>query len=468
VFPDKKNIHFVGIGGIGMSAIATVLLEMGRKVSGSDIEPSAITKKIESLGGRVFTSHSAPNVPDDTGIVVYSSSISKDNPELSSARRRGIMVIQRAEALAWILNAGKGIAVTGTHGKTTTTSMIAVVMENNGYDPTVMIGGEVALFKGNAKYGRGEYIVAEADESDGSFKFLKPLYSVITNIEMEHLDYYRDLDHVLESYAGFANNLKPDGTLVYNNDDVNIRKMMKRFKGRSAGFGFSKEGGMYPVQIRMNEFEAFFKCVCADKVLGEVRLKVPGMHNVLNAMAAVLIGLETGLHFDMIASALADFRGTKRRFHLRADSGGVMLIEDYAHHPTEIRAVLETCRNWKGKRVIAIFQPHRYSRTLFLADDFGKCFKLADKLILTDIYAASEEPIEDVSVELIRERAVRNGQKDVVVIPKEDITEYVMKMKRPGDMILVLGAGDIKEVANQLAERIGTLEAHEGMHGRRV
>ena len=192
------------------------------------------------------------------------------------------------------------------------------------------------------------------------------------------------------------------------------------------------------------------------------------MHNVLNAMAAVLIGLETGLHFDMIASALADFRGTKRRFHLRADSGGVMLIEDYAHHPTEIRAVLETCRNWKGKRVIAIFQPHRYSRTLFLADDFGKCFKLADKLILTDIYAASEEPIEDVSVELIRERAVRNGQKDVVVIPKEDITEYVMKMKRPGDMILVLGAGDIKEVANQLAERIGTLEAHEGMHGRRV
>jgi UDP-N-acetylmuramate--alanine ligase len=468
VFPDKKHIHFVGIGGIGMSAIATVLLEMGYKVSGSDIEPNAITERIERLDGVVYNGHAASNISDDTGLVVYSSSIGEDNPEIKEARRRGIKIEQRAEALAGILNSRSGIAVTGTHGKTTTTSMIAVMTENNGLDPTVMIGGEVGLFNGNAKYGRGKYVVAEADESDGSFRFLKPLYSVITNIEMEHLDYYRGLEHVLESYAGFANNLKPDGTLIYNSDDENIVKMMKRFRGRSAGFGLSKEDGMYPAQIRMSEFDTLFKCMRAGKDLGEVRLKVPGLHNVLNAMAAILVGLELGLSFGAITAALADFKGTKRRFHLRADAGGVMLIEDYAHHPTEIRAVLETCRNWKNRRIIAIFQPHRYSRTLFLADDFGRCFGSADKLILTDIYAASEEPIEGVSVELIRKRAVKNGQEDVVVIPKEGIAGYVMNIKRPGDMILVLGAGDIKDVADELAALIGSPGAHEKEYDRRI
>lgn len=451
---DKKNIHFIGIAGIGMSAIARVLLEMGYNVSGSDLEPNDLTGHIKEMGAHVFEGHAASNVSRDVDLIVYSSSISKNNPELLEAHRRKIPVAHRAEVLGELLNRKKGIAVTGTHGKTTTTSLISIMLENSNLDPTVMIGGEVGQFKGNAKFGKGAHLVAEADESDSSFLHFKPMYSVITNIEMEHLDHFKTLGDVRRAYRAFANNLKKGGILFYNREDPNIKEALKNFKGRTRSFGVSRGADIYPVDIKMNEFKTSFTCVYKNKKMGTASLGIPGMHNVLNSLAAILVGLNLGLGFEDIVNSIKSFKGVRRRFHLRADSGGVMLIDDYAHHPTEIRAVLDACRNWKGKRLIAIFQPHRYTRTKHLAGDFGKCFRGVDMLILTDIYAASEEPIKGVSVKNIYDRAIRSGLDDVKMLKKEDIAGHVMKLKKPGDMILVMGAGDIKNVADKISERL--------------
>jgi UDP-N-acetylmuramate--alanine ligase len=451
---EKKNMHFVGIGGIGMSSIALVLLKMGYSVSGSDLELNTLTEKLKKSGAKIFIGHDKSNVGPDTQVVVHSSCINNANPEIIDARSRGIPIVRRAEVLGELLNKKKGIAVTGTHGKTTTTSLISAMLENCGLDPTVMIGGEVALFGSNAKYGAGDYVVAEADESDGSFLYLKPFYSVITNIEMEHVDYYRTLEDSISAYAAFANNTKKAGTLFYNNDDHNIKKMLKGFKGKLESFSLRKGADIYPHEIKMKEFRSSYLCVYKNEVLGRVFLNIPGKHNILNSLAAIQVGLKIKLPFEKITQAIQDFTGTKRRFHLRADSDGIMLIDDYAHHPTEIRTVLETCNNWKNKRLIVIFQPHRYSRTKFLAEEFGRCFKGVHKLILTDIYAASEEPIDGISSKVIYERVKLHGPDDVVILNKENITDHVMKLKKSGDMILVLGAGDIKDVANELSEKL--------------
>ena len=451
---DKKNIHFVGIGGIGMSGIARVLLEMGYKVSGSDTELSDITKRLESMGGRVFKGHSPSNISKDVEVLVYSSSIVKDNPELEEARRRKIRVIHRAEVLGELFNNKKGIAVTGTHGKTTTTSLISVMLKNSNMDPTVIIGGEVRQFKGNAKLGNGPYLVAEADESDSSFLHLRPLYAVITNIEMEHLDHYKTLDDIKASYRSFVGNLKDGGAVFYNQGDANAKDILKDFHGDSESFGLSQDADIYPIAVKMVGFSTTFKCIYKNKLLGKVTLNIPGMHNVLNALATILIGLGLGLDFNAIASSIKNFEGARRRFQLRYSSGGIMLIDDYAHHPTEIRAVLDTCKNWKNKRLVVIFQPHRYTRTKFLADDFGRCFEGVNKLILTDIYAASEKPIKGVSIKNICDKVRANGIADVAIVDKNDIAEYVIRLKRRGDMIVVLGAGDIKKAADDICEKL--------------
>ena len=451
---EKNKIHFIGIGGIGMSGIAFVLLKMGYKVSGSDLGPNNLTEKLTKEGAVIRFGHNIDNIPPETEAVVYSSSINDSNPEIREAHRRNLPIVKRAQALAELLNGRKGIAVTGTHGKTTTSSLISVMLEKCGLDPTVMIGGEVELFKGNSKYGKGEYVVAEADESDGSFLYLKPLYSVITNVEMEHIDYYKTLEDAIDSYAAFANNTKRGGCLFYNAEDENIAKALKKFSGRRESFGFSKDADIYPHEIMMNEFYTSYVCVYKNEVIGRVSLRIPGRHNILNSLAAILAGFKLGLSFEDICRSIQDFAGTKRRFHLRADVDGVMLIDDYAHHPTEIRAVLDACRNWKDRRVIVVFQPHRYTRTKFLAEEFGRCFKGADKLILTDIYAASEEPIKGVSVKNIYDRVRLHGPNDVTMMNKEDIARHIMDMKRSGDMIVVLGAGDIKEVSDELSEKL--------------
>ncbi|MBN1527229.1 MAG: UDP-N-acetylmuramate--L-alanine ligase [Candidatus Omnitrophica bacterium] len=456
---EKKRIHFVGVGGIGMSGIALVLARMGYKISGSDAKLNDITKKIEEQGVKVFEGHKRSNVGPQTELVVYSSSITGDNPEFAEALDRNLFIAQRAEMLAELFNRKDGIAISGTHGKTTTTSLVSVMLEKCGLDPTAIIGGEIDLFKGNAKLGRGRYFVAEADESDASFLHLNPLHSVITNVELEHLDYYKTLDDVLSSYAAFAHNTRPGGAVYYCEADANAGNALARYAGRKESFGFSESADIHPVDLTMSEFSTAFGCVYKGRRLGRAELRIPGRHNVLNALACLLVGLNLGLGFDEAAAAIKDFTGTKRRFHLRANTGGIMLIDDYAHHPTEIRAVLDACRNWKEKRVIAIFQPHRYTRTLFMADDFGRCFAGVDKLILTDIYAASEAPIEGVSVRSIYDRVRDNGVEDVVMMNKNDIADYVMGIKKAGDMIVVLGAGDIKNVADELSDRLNGVKA---------
>jgi len=437
-----------------MSAIAQVLLEMGHSVSGSDLEENPVTRKLSSAGASIFTGHRSENLPAGADVIVYSSSISKNNPEMSEAARRKVKVMHRAQMLGEIFNRKKGVAVTGTHGKTTTTSLVAVMLKNAGLDPTVLIGGEVKLFGGNARLGSGDYIVAEADESDSSFHHLKPYYAVITNIEMEHLDHFKNMANIRDSYRSFIRNLKKGGMVFYNRDDANISKVLLDFKGRRESFGFSRDADMHPEDIKMDGFKTLFRCVYKNKTLGTVRLSIPGEHNVLNAMAAILVGMDMDLSFKTISKAIKDFDGAKRRFELRADADGVMLIDDYAHHPTEISAVLNACRNWKKKRVIAIFQPHRYTRTKLLADEFGRCFSGVDKLILTDIFPASEKAIEGVSSKMIYDRVKKSGVRDVVILGKDDIAGYVMGIKKPGDMILVLGAGDIKNVANELSKMI--------------
>lgn len=451
---EKKNIHFVGLGGIGMSGIALVLLKMGYRISGSDLGPSNLTDKLTEEGAKVYFGHSRDNIAPEAEIVVYSSSINESNPEIQEARNRNLPIVKRAQVLSELLNGKKGIAVTGTHGKTTTSSLISVMLENCGLDPTAIIGGEVGLFKGNSKYGKSELVVAEADESDGSFLYLKPFYSVITNLEMEHIDYYKTLEDAIGSYAAFANNTKRGGCLFYNADDPNIGKALKNFKGARESFGFSKGADIYPHEIKMNEFYTSYVCVYKNEIIGRVSLSIPGRHNVLNSLAALLVGFKLGLSFENICRSIKDFTGTKRRFHLRADIDGVMLIDDYAHHPTEIRAVLDACKNWKDRRVVVVFQPHRYTRTKFLAEEFGRCFKGADKLILTDIYAASEEPIDGVSVKNIYDRVIKQGLNNVTMMSKDSITGHIMDTKKRGDMIVVLGAGDIKEVSDELSERL--------------
>lgn len=451
---EKGRIHFIGIGGIGMSAIARVLLETGHKVSGSDLEQNNLTKKIESLGGKIFEGHAASNLPEDAGTVVYSSSISGKNPELKEALRRKLKVIHRAGMLGELFNKKKGIGVTGTHGKTTTTSLVSVMLQNTGLDPTVIIGGEVGQFGGNAKAGSGEYLVAEADESDSSFLKLRPYYAVVTNIEMEHVDHFRTLSSAIRAYRSFVRNIKRGGMVFYNHDDANARQAVKESGKRYETFGFSKDADIYAADIRMNRFETSFKCFYKSNPLGEVKLMIPGRHNILNALAAILVGLKIGLKFGDIADSIKDFTGTKRRFQLRIEEGGAMLIDDYAHHPTEIRAVLDACRNWRDRRIVAVFQPHRYTRTKFLADEFGRCFEGVGKLILTDIYAASEKPIKGVSLRNIYDKAKANGIKDIEIVKKEKIADRIMAIKRPGDMILVLGAGDIKKVADELYDRM--------------
>lgn len=451
---ENKNMHFIGIGGIGMSSIALILLKMGYKISGSDLESNNLTERLKKLGAEIFKNHDSSHIGPGTEIVVYSSSINSANPEMAEANRRGIPIVKRAQVLGELLNKKKGIAITGTHGKTTTTSLISVMLENCGLDPTVMIGGEVGLFGSNAKCGKSEYVVAEADESDGSFLHLKPFYSVITNIEMEHMDYYKTLEDSISAYATFANNTKKSGMLFFNNDDENIKKILKNFNGRAESFSLHKGSDIYAHDIKMSEFRSSYICVYKNEVLGKVFLSIPGKHNILNSLAAILVGLKLGLSFEKITQGIQNFTGAKRRFHVRADCDGIMLIDDYAHHPTEIRAVLEACTNWKDRRLIVIFQPHRYSRTKFLADEFGRCFKGAHKLILTDIYAASEEPIEGISPKVIYDRVKIHGPDDVMILDKKEVTNHVMQLKKSGDIILVLGAGDIKDVANELSEKL--------------
>lgn len=452
MFANKERVHLVGIGGIGMSGIAQLLLAQGAQVSGSDLKHSPLIEKLKGLGAEIFIGHSSSNV-HNADLVVYSSAVGQDNPELLAAHSRGIAVLRRAQALDALANQKKAIAVTGAHGKTTTTSLISHILVNCGLKPTVCVGGELFSLDGNALLGEGQYFVLEADESDGSFLTLNPLYSVVTNIDREHLDYYRDLEHIAQTFQKYMSNTKDEGCIFFCQDDPNLARIARSLDKRIFSFGLTPEADIFAKDIKIKGASSRFSCIYQDRNLGEVILQIPGRHNICNALAAVAVGLEVGLEFKPIQDTLASYGGVRRRLQLKLDEKDVLIFDDYAHHPTEIRATLEALKNFKHKRILAVFQPHRYTRTKFLMEEFGSCFKGVDYLIITDIYAASEAPIAGVSAKGICQKAQEAKIKNVRFLSKEDILEHLLKEIQPGDLVAIMGAGDITRIADALAKR---------------
>lgn len=454
MFKDKQKVHFIGIGGIGMSGVAQLILAQGVKVSGSDLKASLLTEKMRNIGAEIFIGHSAGNVKDDVDCVVYTSAVKADNPELVTARSRDIPLLARAAALSLLAQPKKLIAVTGAHGKTTTTSLIAHMLGECGVSPTICVGGEILSLNANARWGNGEYFVAEADESDASFLYFNPFYSVVTNIDREHLDYYHNEEQIREAFVKFIQNTAQEGCIFFCQDDPALKKIACASDKTTIGFGLTLEADIYAAELELSENRVSFQCVYRGETLGRIDLQVPGRHNAYNALAAVALGLRLGLDFAMIRQALSSYRGVKRRLHLKLQEKEILIFDDYAHHPTEIRASLAALRNFGHKRILAVFQPHRYTRTKYLIEEFATCFHDADSLIITDIYAASEPPIPGVSAEAICRKAQDAGARDVCFLPKEDIVENLLRRLCPGDLVAVMGAGDIGNVADVLAERV--------------
>jgi len=454
MYGRTHRIHFIGVGGSGMSGLAEVLLNMGYEVSGSDLKGTEVTDRLVSLGGRVFVGHSASNV-EMAQVVVYSSAVKPDNPELVAARQAGIPVIPRADMLAELMRMKYGVAVGGSHGKTTTTSMIATVLQRGGLDPTIVVGGRLRTIGTNAKLGHGRFLVAEADESDGSFLRLAPAVTVITNIDREHLDHYKDLDDIRQAFVYFANRVPFYGVTVLCADDENVRGILPKVTKRHALYGTRPEAEIRGIALELRAQGSTFQIEAAGRLLGRVELNVPGRHNALNAMAAVAVGLELEIAFSHIAESLAAFHGVGRRFELRGEAGGVRVFDDYGHHPTEIAATLAAARGLGG-RVLVVFQPHRYSRTDSLRAEFGRCFGDADLAWVMDVYAAGETPIAGVSGETVVRSAHDQGAAHVRYAPTAaDALEAVVRDARAGDVLLTLGAGDVSKLADQLLKALG-------------
>lgn len=449
-----NHVYFIGIGGSGMSAIAKILLECGYKVSGSDIKSSQITEQLKHLGAHINLGHSEKNI-EGVDLVVFSSAISPDNPELAKAKELGIERFHRADALARIINQKKGIAVSGAHGKTTTTSMISLVLERAELNPTIIIGGEVNDIGGNARLGKGEYIVAEADESDGSFLKLKPHIAVITNIEEDHMDYYQTANRLKGAFIEFANNINPDGFVVIGADNQSTREIISLIPKSYFTFGINNPSDYLAAEINLNKAKTSFSVFFKQKKLGELELIIPGIHNIYNALATTAVAHQLGVPFENIREALLRFGGVHRRFELIGDKNGVKIFDDYAHHPTEIKATLQAAKQRKPERVIAVFQPHRYSRTANLYNEFGKAFNDADLVVITDIYPAGEKPISGVDSTLVTDAVEKTtGRKPVYIKGLDDIVEYLERIVKPGDYVLSIGAGDVHKVATELACRL--------------
>ncbi|MFZ7104953.1 MAG: UDP-N-acetylmuramate--L-alanine ligase [Peptococcaceae bacterium] len=457
---DKSEwIHFIGIGGAGMSGIAKVLLELGFKVSGSDLNVSETTKRLEESGALVFAGHKGENITEGVDTVVVSSAIPEDNPEVLKAQKLNIPVIQRAEMLGRLMKLQKGICIAGAHGKTTTTSMIALVLEKNNFDPTVIVGGELNDIGGNAKLGRGEYLVAEADESDGSFLKLWPWSTVITNIEDDHLDHYGSLDNIIKAFNKFIDLGDPAGFAVLCIDNPFVNKLADHVPGKLITYGFTENAGYQAKNIIYSGLITRADIYYQGSLIGKLELNVPGKHNVSNALAAIAIGREFGIDFNDINEALANFRGVQRRFQLLGKVNGIQVVDDYAHHPTEIKVTLQAARNSHSGRIIAVFQPHRYTRTHFLAKEFAQSFSQADILILDEIYSAGEKPIPGVSTQLIVDR-LAPGDKAHYIKNRSELINYLLTIVEPGDMVLTLGAGNIWRVGIDL---IGELQKDQGI-----
>jgi UDP-N-acetylmuramate--alanine ligase len=455
VLRRARHIHFVGIGGMGMSAIATVLLQLGRTVSGSDTAPSDVTRGLQDEGARVFQGHSASHI-SGCNVVVVSAAISPHNVEITAAREQGVPVIPRAAMLAELMRCKQGIAVAGTHGKTTTTSLIATVLETGGLDPTVLIGARLNSLGSNAKLGQGDHVVAEADESDGSFLLLPSVMNVVTTLDLEHLDYYDSLEDIGRYFKQFMNNLPDYGLNVVCNDDKNLRKLMNNHKTkvRVVTYGLNNSADYTAHNIYNAALQTSFDVMRRDEPIGRFALNLPGRHNVSNALAAVIIGCELGLSTTVISSALESFGGVQRRFETRGEQSGVTVVDDYGHHPEEIRHTLRTAKTvWPDKRLVVVFQPHRYTRTHLLRREFSMAFSDADALVMLDIYSAGEEPIPGVTSGILYEGVTARGQKDVYYFnDTSQAVRFLNGYTRKHDVLLTLGAGDVWKVAEQFLE----------------
>ncbi len=439
-----QHVHFVGIGGSGMSGIAEVLLNLGYTVSGSDLKRSATTAHLAALGARILEGHAGAHVAG-AHVVVVSTAVAPDNPEVLEARHTGIPVIPRAEMLAELMRLKYSVAVAGSHGKTTTTSMTALVLDRGGLDPTVVVGGRVGVLGSGARLGRGEFLVAEADESDRSFLKLSPTIAVVTNIDREHLDNYRGIEDIQDAFVGFVNKVPFYGSVVLCLDDGPAQDILPRVERRVVTYGLSPQAQVSARDVEVARQESRFTVVADHRVLGTVHLAVPGAHNVLNALAAVAVGLDLGVSFEHIAAGLESFSGVDRRFQIRGEAGGVTVVDDYGHHPTEIRATLETLRRYAdARRTVVLFQPHRFTRTQALWDDFCRAFHLADVLLVTDIYPASEKPIPGVTAEALVDALVEKGHRQASYAgPLPSATQRLVSEARPDDVVLTLGAGSV-------------------------
>ena len=452
----KLHIHFIGIGGSGMSGLASILLDLGYKISGSDIVTSKITKRLVDKGATIFKGHNENNV-EEADLVVISSAIHESNSEIKSAMDRKITIIKRAEMLARLMDNKYGIAVAGTHGKSTTASMISLLLEKSGFDPTVVVGGELNNFKNNAKLGKGKHIVVEADESDGSFLELNPRMAIITNIEDDHLDYYENMQNVLKYFRKFIDKVSDNGRVILCKDCDNVKKLTKKCGKNYISYGIFTEADLMAKEIELDKLNSKSKIYWQGRKIGELYLKVAGYHNILNALAAIAVALELGISFIEITKILETFQGVHRRMEIVANlDDKILILDDYAHHPTEIKATLSALRSsWQDRRIIAVFQPHRYSRTKLLAEKFGMAFFDADCVIIHDIYSANELPISGISGETIFKEVKKSNHKKVKYLPsKDDILSYLSEIVHPGDIIITMGAGDIWTVGQELAEQL--------------
>jgi UDP-N-acetylmuramate--alanine ligase len=458
MFSSIKKLHFVGIGGIGMSGIAEILIDEGFSITGSDRSASDNTERLEALGAKISVGHAAENLDPDVDVLVYSSAVAPDNPEVMEARRRKIPVIRRAEMLAEVMRLKYGIGIAGTHGKTTTTSMVSLILMEGGIDPTVIVGGRLhGLAGSNARLGKGEFIVVEADEFDRSFLSITPTIAVLTTLETDHLDCYRDLEDIKSAFIQFAQKVPFYGFVVLCLDEPALQDIMPKIKKKIITYGLNGQADLQAVDIVHKKNVSRFTVVKEGHDLGEIELQIPGKHNVQNALAAIAVGLELKVPFEKVKAGIEKFTGVFRRWEVKAEVDGITVIDDYAHHPTEIRATLAGAKSGWRRRVIAVFQPHLYSRTRDFYDDFGRAFFNADVLVVTDVYPAREEPIQGVTGELIASAAKQYGHKQVHYVPeKKKLPDFLRGIVQKGDIVITMGAGDIWKYGEEF---IKTLKA---------
>ena len=456
MFFKPQHLHFAGIGGIGMSGIAEVLLNLGYRISGSDLKRGPVTARLEEMGARIFEGHAAENLGEARALVV-SSAVKKDNPEVVEARRRGIPVIPRGELLAELMRLKFGIAIGGSHGKTTTTSMTATILNHAGFDPTVVVGGRVKTMGGaNARVGKSDFLVVESDESDGSFLELAPIVAVVTNIDQEHMDHYKTFDRVLDAFTGFVNKVPFYGAAILCLDDPNVQRILPHVRRRTITYGTSAQADLRIAHARYGPSSSEFELRHRGAGLGSFVLNAPGAHNVLNATAAIAVAMELEAPGERIREGLLAYAGVDRRMQTRGVAAGVTVMDDYGHHPTEIRATLDAVRLGEFERVLVLFQPHRYTRTQLLMDEFARSFHVADHVWVLDIYAASEPPIEGVSGEALSRRIAEFGHRGAEFVGGLDAgVAAAVAQARPGDLVLTLGAGSVSLAGERILKGLG-------------